>query len=310
MRDIEILPLDVIPSEDFALEVLRRALHENGIVGIKGIPGYKEKVLKFIEAARAFSALPEEVKNRYSPKRTFGELPLGYEKGTERFQRADGSWVIDDLKANYYGLVPDTEQNHWPVEVDLKPPFQELGELMSKMGTRLMEKIGLLGSEINLSGIPRLGRMLYYCKNTESQADNPLWCGSHHDHGLFTALLPAFYFEEGIQVAEPMEAGLFIKTTSDGIFKKVVADDPDVLLFQVGEFAQLASDDAIRATEHRVHKATGSAQRYTMALFFEPQMDLVIHSHSQLAKDARYGGGVSCSYRHWTEASYGRYLVK
>lgn len=304
------MPIDIVSYEDLDEELLKRALHEKGIVGIRGIPGYKEKVLRFIEAARAFSALPEEIKNRYSPNRSFGELPLGYEKGTERFQAEGGRWVVDDLKSNYYGLVPDTEQNQWPIEVDLKTPFQDLGELMSEMGTLVMEKIGLLGSEISLSGIPRLGRMLYYCKSTESQADNPLWCGSHYDHGLFTALLPAFYFEDGVQIPEPKEAGLFIKTTSEGVFKKVVADDPEVLLFQVGEFAQLASHDAIRATEHRVHKAAGAVERYTMALFFEPSLDLVINSHSQLAKDARYGGGASCSYRQWTEASYGRYLYR
>lgn len=30
--------------------------------------------------------------------------------------------------------------------------------------------------------------------------------------------------------------------------------DLDVMMFQVGEFGQLASNDGIRATEHRVHR--------------------------------------------------------
>src|ERR1700674_204629 len=56
--NIEILSLDIISYEDFvqgdatALDVLKNALYEKGIVGIKGVPGYKEKVLKFIESAR------------------------------------------------------------------------------------------------------------------------------------------------------------------------------------------------------------------------------------------------------------------
>ncbi|MBS0629167.1 MAG: isopenicillin N synthase family oxygenase [Verrucomicrobia bacterium] len=317
---VEMLPLDVISYETFIqgdpamVAQLKKALQEKGIVGIRGVPGYREKVMKFIETAREFSALPEKVKEQYAPSRGFGVLPLGYEKGTEQFKLPNGEWVADDLKATYYALVPDTNQNRWPNEVNLKTPFMELGKLMSEMGTAVMEKIGLLGPQhgISLRGVPRLGRMLYYSKCTESHNDNPYWCGSHFDHGLFTALLPAVYFEEGRQVAEPEEAGLFIKISSDGQFQKIVADDPDLLLFQVGEFAQLVTNDAIRATEHRVHKASGSVERYTMAMFFDPPMDLVVHSNSELAKDVRYGqvAGTACTAQHWYDESYNRYLVK
>lgn len=315
-----LLTLDTISYESFVqgepetIELLQKALHEKGIVGIKGIPGYREKVDQFIETAREFSTLPEDVKQLYAPTRQSGQAPLGYEKGSEQFRLPNGNWAIDDLKATYYGLVPDTIQNQWPTEVDFKTPFQELGSIMSEMGTAIMEKIGLLGPQygISLDGIPRLGRMLHYSKSTESHNDNPYWCGSHFDHGLFTALLPAFYFDKGVPVAEPEEAGLFIKTTAEGKFQKIVADDPDVLLFQVGEFAQVVTNDAIRATEHRVHKASGTVERYTMALFFDPPMDTVVHSYSELAKDVRYGGvpGAPCTARRWCDESYNRYLVK
>lgn len=58
---IELLSLDIIDYEDFmqedskALDILEKALHEKGIVGIRGVPGYKEKVFKFIESAKEFS---------------------------------------------------------------------------------------------------------------------------------------------------------------------------------------------------------------------------------------------------------------
>lgn len=317
---IEMLVLDVISYEDFArgtpqaLNVLERALYDKGIVGIRGIPGYKEKVLKFIESARAFSALPDDVKESYAPNHALGETFLGYEKGKEKFMRPDGRWVVDDLKVSYYGFVPDNTLNKWPLEVDLRSSFQELGALMSEMGTAVMNKINLIGDNtgIYLDGVPRVGRMLYYRKNENSAAENPLWCGAHLDHGLFTALLPAFYFVDGEAIPEPIEAGLFIKTTSEGAFKKVVADDPEVMLFQVGEFGQLATNDAIKATEHRVHKALGCVERYTMALFFDAPMDGIIHSFSELTKDSRYGEvpGGPCSYRHWHEESFNRYIVK
>lgn len=314
----EPLALDIISYEAFvsedpeALNLLKTALLKQGIVGIRGIPGYKEKVTKFIETAREFSALPEETKETYAPNRALGETFLGYERGKEKFQRPDGSWVIDDLKVSYYGLVPNHPHNKWPSEVDLQTPFQDLGVLMSQMGEAVMEKIGLIGPSTGITLGNKVGRMLYYRKSLEGASDNRFWCGAHFDNGMFTALLPAFYFIEGEAIAEPAEAGLFIKTTQEGVFKKVVADDPDVLLFQVGEFGQLITNDGIRATEHRVHKALGAVERYTLALFFEAPMETVIHSHSELTQDARYGGpaGSACSYVYWSNESFKRYLAE
>jgi isopenicillin N synthase-like dioxygenase len=319
-EEIEILELDVIPYEAFmqddpdALRLLDRALHEKGIVGIRGIPGYREKVAKLIETARAFSALPEEVKEMYAPNHDLGETFLGYEKGKEKFQRPDGKWVVDDLKISYYGFVPNNRENKWPLEIDLKTPFQDMGQLMADMGEVVMKKIGLVGLKtgISLDGIPRLGRMLYYRKNTDSRNDNPFWCGAHFDHGMFTTILPAYYFMNGEVVLEPKEAGLFVRTGSDVPFKKVVADDPEVMMFQVGEFGQLATDDTIRATEHRVHKADSSIERYTMALFFDAPMEAEIRSYSELTQDARYEGkaGDPCTYLQWHVNSFNRYIVK
>lgn len=314
----EILDLDVISYDDFiqkdpaALQKLKKALHEKGIVAIQGIPGYQEKVQNYITTARKFSALPEEIKESYAP--TYEGTFLGYDRAKEKFMRPDGSWVIDDLKVSYYAWVPDRFDNKWPREMDLKTAFQDLGMLMVQMGEAVMQAVELVGPKtgISLDGIPRLGRMLYYRKNTESQAqDNPYWCGSHFDHSMLTTLIPSFYFVDGKEVPEPEEAGLFVKTTAGGVYQKVVAN-PDVMMFQVGEFGQLATNDEIRATEHRVHKAEGNVERYAMAVFADAPMDAIIHSTSVLTKDARYGGGPgdSCSYRRWNDESFKRYLVK
>jgi len=317
---IDVLSLDIISYEDFAegdseaLDTLKRALFKNGIVGIRGVPGYREKVLRFIDSAKEFSALPEKVKEAYAPDHSKGEMFLGYERGKEKFKHPDGRWLVDDLKVSYYGYVPENPLNKWPREMDLSTPFQEIGMLMAQMGKAVMEQLELIGPKtgIYLDDLPQVGRMLYYRKSTEGTGENPLWCGAHFDHGMFTVLLPAFYFANGEAVAEPREAGLFVRTTCDGLFKKVVADDPNVMLFQVGEFGQIVTDDVIQATEHRVHKASGPVERYTMALFFEAPMDYVVHSYSALTSDARYGGlpGAPCSYRRWTEESFKRYIVK
>lgn len=94
----EELALDIISYEDLlekdpdALRVLKSALHEKGIVGIRGVPEYRETVLQYIEAERKFSAQSEDVKNAYAPNRERGDLFLGYERGKEKFKRPDESW--------------------------------------------------------------------------------------------------------------------------------------------------------------------------------------------------------------------------
>ena len=314
MLDLDVISYDALMEKDTnTLNLLNKALYEKGIVGIRGVPGYKEKTLNFIKRAKEFSSLPEEIKENYTPNHALGETFLGYERGKEKFKRPDGTWVIDDLKNSYYANVPDDIGNKWPAEIDLKTPFQELGQLMADVGRTVMKSIELIGPKtgIDIEGVPRVGRMLYYAKTQDTSYDNPFWCGSHFDHGLFTALIPAFYFENGKTISEPMEAGLFVKAAGEKNFKKVAADDLEIMMFQVGEFAQLVTNDAIRATEHRVAKAPGCVERYTMALFFDPPKDTIIHSFSELTNDARYGGsaGDPCSYDHWHQESFKRYIV-
>ncbi|MCB1135759.1 MAG: isopenicillin N synthase family oxygenase [Chlamydiia bacterium] len=314
----EILDLDVITYQELsegdaqALETLTRALHDKGIVGIRGVPEYEERYSAFIKASRDFHALPEDVKELYSAGREAADDCLGYESGKERFQLPSGDWVVDDLKTSYYAQVPNIPENKWPVEVDLEGPFQALGQLMAQTGELIMYQIGLLGEEtgIHLEEGACLGRMLYYRKSENSQ--NPHWCGAHFDHGLFTAILPAVYFVDGHEVAEPAEAGLFVRRHAGAPYKKVSANDPSVMMFQVGEFGQVISNDGIRATEHRVHKAEGAIERYTLALFFNAPFDTPIYSTSELTSDTRYGAktGEASTYRHWNKASYERYLLK
>lgn len=294
------------------LQALRYALYEEGIVGIRGIPGYSEKLAQFIEAARRFSMLPEKTKEQYSRKP--GEMFLGFEQGKEKFKLPNGTWVIDDQKASYYAMIPDCKENKWPSEIDLRSFFQEIGMLMRKIGITVMEKIELLSPDTGLSGqdVTTSGRMLAYRENIGAVQGNPFWCGAHFDHGLFTSLLPAFYFSGGRPIAEPDEAGLFIRTRSSQEFQKVAAD-PDVMLFQVGEFGQLATNDAIRATEHRVHKAElEGIERYTMATFFNASSETLVFSRSELTSDPRYGAssGEPCTYQRWHEASFQRYIVE
>lgn len=293
---------------------IEQALFKTGIIGIRDVPDFERICRAYIEAVRKFSAFDDSIKNRYAPDRDAGETE-GYELGAEWFKNKDGKWLIDDKKASFYAFVPDDPKNKWPTEVDLKQPYLTLGELIFKVGKLLMDKIGLNESVgLNSNRLIGYGRMLHYQKESDETFANPNWCGAHLDHGLFTGLIPAYYFRNQTEISEPEEAGLYIVPSNSDHFEKVDASDKSILFFQVGEFSQLITNDKIKATRHKVLKAKGEIDRYTFALFFSAEPEMIIHSNSILVSDQRYqanqlhDGGIR--YSDWEKSSYERYRAK
>lgn len=293
---------------------IEAALLQKGIVGIRDVPHFEKVSRDYINAAREFSYLQEEIKKQYAPDRDAG-MTEGYEIGAEWFKDQEGNWKIDDKKASYYAFVPDHDRNKWPLESNLKMPYLALGELIFKNAGLLLNVLGLNATVgIDQKKLVGYGRMLHYHKENDATNANPDWCGAHFDHGLITGLMPAYYFRNGVEVEEPEEAGLYIAAYGSHQFEKINAADKSVLLFQAGEFGQLMTNDRIHATKHIVKKAHGGIERFTFALFTDPDYDIVINSRSALAQDARYvnhkSSDGSISYRKWQDASYERYRAK
>lgn len=106
---------------------------------------------------------------------------------------------------------------------------------------------------------------------------------------LLTGLLPGCYFKNGVRIPEPREAGLFIQRPDDAQYYKVVSDDPDVMLFQTGQYSQLGTNGRMKATKHFVEKAEDlEIERFTMALFVNADNEATIRSEDVLAQDFRY----------------------
>jgi isopenicillin N synthase-like dioxygenase len=236
------MKLDVISYSDIlnssAQENIVFALLNKGIVGISDVPSFENKTRSYINAARAFSNLEESIKQQYAPLRETGDTD-GYEQGAEQFKNAEGIWQADDKKVSYYAHVPDKLINKWPREVDLKTSYLELGELIFKTGKILLNAIGLNHlAGLNHDLLSGYGRMLHYRKENDDTNNNPNWCGEHFDHGIFTGLVPAYYFRNGCEIEEPEEAGLYIKPPMSDQFEKIDTVNKSVLLFQAGEFGQ------------------------------------------------------------------------
>lgn len=315
------MKLDIISYHDLSsaeniktLDKCAEALQYKGILGVKDVPDFECITRSYIEACRKFSALPENIKRQYEPDRDAG-ITEGYELGAEKFLDEQGNWQIDDKKASYYACVPDDPRNKWPSEIDLKTPYLALGELIFHTAKLMLKAMRLDEStNMDLTKLTGYGRMLHYHKEGDVTNANPNWCGAHLDHGALTGLVPAYYFRDGQEIEEPAEAGLYIVPANGGQYEKINANDKSILLFQIGEFAQLMTNDRLRATRHVVKKSKEGIDRYTLALFCDPGVDMMVHSQSELAKDERYAkhqthdGGIS--YGRWAEASYERYRAK
>jgi hypothetical protein len=266
-----------------------------------------------VDAVIQFASLADDIKKQYTPNRDAGDNE-GYEIGAEWFKNDKGEWQIDNKKASYYAFVPDDVRNKWPREVDLKLHYLALGELIFNTGKLLLNTIGL-NETIGLKHalLKGYGRMLHYHQeNTPNGNDD--WCGAHYDHSLFTGLMPAYYFRDGKEIAAPDEAGLFVSPNNGDGFEKVSASDKSIMLFQVGEFGQIVSDDRIRATKHMVKQAFNGVERIAFALFYQPNDDFVIQSKSVFAKDPRYVQAQfadgSISYANWDKATIDSYRAK
>ena len=309
--------LDVISYRDLIKQSanmenkIKNALYGTGIIGVCDIPLFKETSEHYIQAAREFASLTEAIKQQYAPDRDAGDTE-GYELGAEKFKDENGNWKIDNYKASFYAFVPDHEKNKWPREVNLKEPYLALAKLISGVGNQMLDVIGINESMgISHDKLCYYSRMLHYRMHDVNNDGDRNWCGAHFDHGVFTGLMPAYYFSDGIEVDEPDDAGLFIIPTNGTQFEKVEVKDKNILLFQVGEFGQLASNDQIRATKHTVKKAKGNIERFTFALFYNILDDQFIRPKSELTKDTRFTENClpdgSIYFGKWADASYARY---
>ncbi len=177
---------------------------------------------------------------------------------------------------------------------------QNLARLIMQVGQEILPIIDYMESTCALS------RGLDYSAIPEGEDDgNPNYCGEHRDHGIFTGLCPATYFQDGEKVSKPQGAGLMIEG-------KYVNVPDDVMIFQIGEVLELLTNGKIRATDHLVRKPMDKGtrvERITMAVFFDPidhSKTISCDNQAVLSKYLdRFKNGMT--YGEWHQASLEKY---
>lgn len=248
------------------------------IIGDHSIP--ETLIDRAEDKARAFFALPEEVKRRYQVTGgggARGYTPFGIEtaKGHKAHDLKEFWHVGRDLPAGhrFAGHMP---ANLWPAEVPgFRETFLELFETFDRTGLTILKAIArYLGiGEDYFEDAVRDGnsvlRALYYPPQTAPTGEH-IRAGAHEDINAITLLLGA------------EEAGLEL-LTREGRWIPVSPKSGE-LVINIGDMLQRLTNGVLRSTSHRVVNPTpdrATRARYSMPFFLHFRSDFLIEALPQ-----------------------------
>ena len=262
--------------QGFANE-LGRSFEDYGfaIIADHGIPD--ELIHRAEEKAKAFFALPDEVKRRYhipGGGGARGYTPFGIEtaKGQKAHDLKEFWHVGRDLPPGhkFRGHMPD---NVWPEEVEsFRDTFTELYATFDRTGLKILKAIArYLGvDEDYFADTVRDGnsvmRLLHY-PPIEGEPGSHVRAGAHEDINPITLLLGA------------EEAGLEL-LTKEGEWIPV-APRPGELVVNIGDMLQRLTNGRLRSTSHRVVNPPAERRghsRYSMPFFLHFRSDFLIEA--------------------------------
>jgi isopenicillin N synthase-like dioxygenase len=265
--------------EGFA-QKLGQSFEEYGfaIIADHGIPD--ALIHRAEDKAKAFFALPEEVKRKYlipGGGGARGYTPFGIEtaKGHKAHDLKEFWHVGRDLPQGhrFRDHMPD---NLWPAEVpSFKDTFQELFATFDRTGVKILKAVArfLKIDENYFEDAVRDGnsvlRALHYPPQTEPTGEH-IRAGAHEDINAITLLLGA------------EEAGLEL-LTRDGRWIPV-SPKPGELVINIGDMLQRLTNGRLRSTSHRVVNPTpdrASHARYSMPFFLHFRSDFLIEALSE-----------------------------
>jgi len=244
-----------------------------------------------LDDARAFFALPEDVKRRYHQAGTGGArglTPFGVEA-------AKGAATVDLKEFWHVGReLPEghpyrkyMRDNVWPTEVEgFREHLYGMFTAMDDLGRKILRAIarylelgdGFFEDKVQLGN--SILRMLHY---PPVPADAPgVRAGAHEDINVITLLLGA------------EEAGLQLKD-ADGEWLDI-APPPNALVVNIGDMLQRLTNHVLPSTTHRVVNPAPERRgfaRYSTPFFLHFNPDFVIETLPAMVSDDnpdRYAG--------------------
>ena len=254
---------------------LGRSFEDYGfaIISDHGIP--VELIHRAEEKAKAFFALPEEIKRKYlipGGGGARGYTPFGIEtaKGHKAHDLKEFWHVGRDLPQGHK-FRDHMPNNLWPAEVpSFKDTFQELFATFDRAGLKVLKAIAryLKIDENYFEDAVREGnsvlRALHYPPQGKATGEH-IRAGAHEDINAITLLLGA------------EEAGLEL-LTKDGRWIPV-SPKPGELVINIGDMLQRLTNGKLRSTTHRVVNPTpdrAEKARYSMPFFLHFRQNRIL----------------------------------
>ena len=275
IASVSLKEADADPNRFAAL--LGKSFEDYGfaIIADHGIPA--ELIAEAEAKARAFFALPAEVKKKYAIPGgggARGYTPFGIE--TAKGQKAHDLkefWHVGRELPEGHKFAEVMAPNVWPEEVPgFRTTLLTLFDTFDRTGLKILAAIArYLGVDENYFADPvRDGnsvlRLLHYPPQAEATGEH-IRAGAHEDINTITLLLGA------------EEAGLQL-LTRDGRWIPV-SPKPGELVINIGDMLQRLTNGRLRSTSHRVinpEPERASHARYSMPFFLHFRPDFMIEA--------------------------------
>jgi isopenicillin N synthase-like dioxygenase len=242
------------------------------VVADHGIPA--DLIARAEDKARAFFALPEDVKRRYhlaGGGGARGYTPFGIEtaKGATAYDLKE-FWHVGRELPPGHPFEPMMPRNAWPQEVEsFRATFLELFAAFDAAGARILEAIARhlgLAPDFFVDTVRDGNSVLRLLHYPPVPGDGPnVRAGAHEDINTITLLLGA------------EEAGLEL-LGGDGEWL-AVTPRPGELVVNVGDMLQRLTNHVLKSTSHRVVNPPPERRghsRYSMPFFLHFRPDYLI----------------------------------
>lgn len=253
------------------------ALSTTGFMTVSNIGISAELRKEMFDLSKRFFSLPNEEKQK-----------VGYRKASENFGfQGMGMEHLDpskpaDVKETF--TMRDVakyidQADRWPSE-DFKNQILYFYNEVFEAAKRLMRVFSTVletekeffvdcheGDNVTL-------RLLHYppC-DAENLTDEQLGAGAHTDYGMITLLFQDAV--EGLEVCD--KHGNWLPAPAD----------PDKIVINTGDLMHRWTNDIFRSTPHRVKPQISGTTRYSIAMFIDPDADVMIETLSSCISDSR-----------------------
>lgn len=247
------------------VQAVTRALTDVGFMYVRGHGLEPSLIERAFATARRFFAAPRAVKDRCA----YADIDANFGYQGLAVESLDPT-TRPDLKESFTvrgRILMDAGASGWP-STELRDLALRFFAAGLAAGQRIL---GVLAAGLDLPldfftvrhrGENVTLRFLHYPRNLPQASDTQMGAGAHTDYGSITLLL-----QDDVGGLELLDA--------HGRWQPAPCI-ADALLINTGDLMQRWTNDRLRSTPHRVRPVQGARDRYSIALFVDPDPEVEI----------------------------------